>query len=73
MMSKNLKIMLFWSLLFPLIITVIRILIDYLLGREIMWFSYTADSLGIVAGGAIFAGPLMIQVLKLKEDKEANS
>ncbi|GAA0493877.1 hypothetical protein GCM10008986_20460 [Salinibacillus aidingensis] len=68
-MPKGLKIMLFWSLVFPTIITILRIITDYVLGKEIELFSYTAVFLGIGAGGLIFVGPLMYFVSKSKEKK----
>lgn len=60
-MSKGLKIMLFWSLGFPVIITILLIITDYFLGRDIELFSYSA------AGGLIFAGPLYYYISKSQE------
>lgn len=67
-MSKGLKIMLFWSLVFPVIITILRILTDYILGRDIEMFSYLAVFLGIAAGGLVFGGPLNYLIAKSKEE-----
>lgn len=66
-MPKGVKIMLFWSLGFPVIVTILRIIIDYILGRNIELVSYSAVFLGIVAGGLIFAGPLNYLVSKSKD------
>ncbi|GAA0323100.1 hypothetical protein ACFQ4Z_20380 [Oceanobacillus oncorhynchi subsp. oncorhynchi] len=66
-MSKGLKIILFWSLAFPAIITIGRIIIDYFLGREIELISFTAVFLGTCAAGLIFGGPLVYLVSKSKE------
>ncbi|WP_433957094.1 hypothetical protein [Cytobacillus horneckiae] len=54
-MSKGLKIILFWSLVIPAIITILRIITDSFLGRGIELFSYSAVFLGIAAAGLIFA------------------
>ncbi|MEI3614669.1 hypothetical protein [Pseudogracilibacillus sp. SO30301A] len=67
-MSKGLKIMLFWSLGFPVIITILRIITDYFLGRDIELFSYSAVFLGIAAGGLVFVGPLNYFISKSQED-----
>ncbi|SFE28259.1 hypothetical protein SAMN05216238_1127 [Lentibacillus persicus] len=67
-MSKGLKIMLFWSLGFPVIITFLRIITDYFLGRDIELLSYSAVFLGIVAAGLIFAGPLNYFIPKSQEN-----
>jgi len=64
MMSKGLKIMLFWSLGMPIIITILRIITDYILGCDIELFSYSAVFLGIAAGGLIFGGPLNYYISK---------
>jgi hypothetical protein len=66
---KGLKIMLFWSLVFPTIATIIRIIIDFILEKEIELFSYTAVFLGIGLAGLIFAGPLMYLISKSNEEK----
>ncbi|MEI3607294.1 hypothetical protein SPD48_16565 [Pseudogracilibacillus sp. SE30717A] len=66
-MSKGLKIMLFWTLGCPSIITVLRIITDYFLGRDIDWFSYSAVFLGIAAAGLIFVGPLNYFISKARE------
>lgn len=67
-MSKGIFIMLFWALIFPTVITLVRILIDYLLEKEIELLSYTAVFFGIGAAGLIFVGPLMYLVSKSRED-----
>ncbi|WP_339284904.1 hypothetical protein [Oceanobacillus sp. FSL K6-3682] len=41
-MSKGLKIILLWSLAFPAIITIGRMIIDSILSREMEFISYTA-------------------------------
>ncbi|MEN2766095.1 hypothetical protein [Ornithinibacillus xuwenensis] len=66
-MSKGLKVMLFWSLIFPVIVTVLRIIIDFFLGRDIELLSYTAVFLGFVVGGIIFVGPLNYLIHKSKK------
>lgn len=67
-MSKGLKTMLFWSLGFPVIITIFRIITDYFLGRDIEMFTYSTVFLGIAAGGLIFAGPLNYYIAKSREE-----
>jgi len=59
--------MLFWSLVSPVIVTILIITIDYFSGREIELFSYSAVFLGIAAGGLIFAGPLNYFISKSQE------
>lgn len=66
-MRKGLKIMLFWSLGFPVIISIVRIITDYFLGRDIELFSYSAVFLGTAAAGLIFAGPLNYFISKSRE------
>lgn len=66
-MSKGLKIMLFWSLIFPVIITIFRIITDYFLSREIELLAYSAVFLGIAAGGLLFIGPLNYFISTSKE------
>lgn len=66
-MPKVLKIMLFWSIGFPVIVTVLRIIIDYFLGRESELLSYSAVFFGTAAAGLIFAGPLNYFISKSKE------
>lgn len=68
-MSKGLKIILLWSLAFPAIITIGRMIIDSILGREMEFISYTAVFLGMGAAGLIFGGPLVYLVSKSKEEK----
>lgn len=65
--SKGLKIMLFWSLGFPVIITTFRMIIDYFVSRNIEMVSYSAVFLGTVAAGLIFAGPLHYFISKSNE------
>ncbi|WP_042221641.1 hypothetical protein [Oceanobacillus manasiensis] len=65
-MPKLLKIMLFWTLAFPTIITILRIITDYLLGKDIELLSYSAVFLGIAAAGLIFGGPLYYLIYKHK-------
>jgi len=67
--SKGLKIILLWSLAFPAIITIGRIIVDSILGREIELISYTVVFLGMGAAGLIFGGPLVYLVTKSKEEK----
>lgn len=59
--------MLFWTLGFPVIITILRIITDSFLGRDIELFSYSAVFLGIAAGGLIFSGPLNYFISKSQE------
>jgi len=67
-MSKGLKIMLFWSLGFPIIITFLRIITDYVLGRDIIFTSHLAIFIGTAVGGLIFAGPLNYYIAKSREN-----
>lgn len=64
-MSKGLTIILFWSLVIPAIITILRIITDSFLGRGIELFSYSAVFLGIAAAGLIFARPLNYLHIKI--------
>lgn len=66
-MRKGIKIILFWSLVFPIIITILRIFTDIITGKEIELFSYTAVFLGIATAGLIFAGPLRYLISKSNE------
>ncbi len=66
-MSKGLKIKLFCSLGLPVIITILRIITDYFLDRDIELFSYSAVFLGTVVAGLIFAGPLNYYISKSRE------
>lgn len=59
--------MLFWTLAFPSLITILRIITDYILGKDIELLSYSATFLGIAAAGLIFARPLNYFILKSKE------
>ena len=68
MLFKGLKIMLFWSLGMPIIVTILRIITDYILARNIELFSYSAVFLGTAAGGLIFAGPLNYFIWKSQEE-----
>jgi len=63
-MSKGLKTILFGSLGFPMIVTILRIMIDYLLERNIDLFSYSAIFLGTATAGLIFVGPLNYYISK---------
>ncbi|WP_430786680.1 hypothetical protein VBD025_14445 [Virgibacillus flavescens] len=54
-MSKKLKTILFWSIVFPLLTTALRLIIDFLLGREIAWISYTGVYLGATVVGLAIA------------------
>ncbi|MUK90624.1 hypothetical protein GMD78_19895 [Ornithinibacillus sp. L9] len=67
-MPKGLKIMLFWTLVFPIIITILRISTDYILSKDIELVSYSAVFLGTAAGGLVFAGPLNYLISKSKEE-----
>ncbi len=58
--------MLFWTLAIPTIITILRIITDYILGKDIELLSYSAVFLGIAAAGLIFAGPLNYLISKPK-------
>lgn len=53
----------------PAIVTILRIPVDYFLGREIELFSYTAIFLGMAAAGLIFGAPLVYTIVKNKEEK----
>ncbi|WP_405097074.1 hypothetical protein [Oceanobacillus sp. FSL H7-0719] len=66
-MSKGLKLMLFWVLVFPAAVTITRIIIDFFIGNHIELISYSAVFLGSAAAGLIIAGPLHYPVLKSKE------
>lgn len=66
-MPKGLKIMVFWSLIFPAIITILRIFIDYIFDKDIELLSYTATFLGIATAGLVFGGPLYYLISKSKE------
>ena len=59
--------MLFWSLGFPVIIAILRIITDYFLGRNIELFSYSAVFFGSAAAGLIFVGPLNYYIAKSQE------
>lgn len=63
-MSKGLKMMLFWSLGFPVIVTALRIITDFLLGKEVELSSYLPVFLGIAAAGFIFVGPFHYYIAK---------
>lgn len=67
-MSKVLKIMVFWTVGIPVIVTLLRIIVDFLIGRDIELFSYSAVFLGIAAGGLIFTGPLHYFISKSQEN-----
>lgn len=67
-MSKGLKIMIFWTVGFPTIITILRIVTDFFLDRHIELFAYSAVFLGIALGGLIFAGPLNYFISKSQEN-----
>lgn len=62
--------MLFWTLVFPTIVTILRIIIDCVLDRNIEFLSYSAVFFGIAAAGLIFAGPLFILYQNLKRSRE---
>ncbi|RLL48431.1 hypothetical protein D8M04_03995 [Oceanobacillus piezotolerans] len=66
-MQKGPKIMLFWTLVFPTIITILFIIKDYILGNDIEILSYSAVYLGIAAGGLVFGGSLIYLISKSKE------
>ena len=66
-MSIGLKTMLFWALGFPVIVTLLRMGIDYLLGNNMDLLSYSAVFLGVAAAGLIFGGPLNYLITKSKE------
>ncbi|SET18935.1 hypothetical protein SAMN05421676_103174 [Salinibacillus kushneri] len=67
-MPRLLRIMLFWTLVIPIIITILRIITDYILGKDIELLSYLPVFLGISAAGLIFAGPLNYFISKSKEN-----
>ncbi|TQS75195.1 hypothetical protein DX933_07600 [Ornithinibacillus gellani] len=67
-MPRLLKIMLFFTLGLPSLVTVLRIATDSLLGNPLDWFSYTASFFGIAAGGLIFATPLYYLISKSNEE-----
>ncbi|TGB03641.1 hypothetical protein [Halobacillus salinus] len=66
-MPKILKVLIFWTLIVPTIITILRIALDFFLGREVELLSYSAVFLGIAAAGLVFAGPLNYLISKSKE------
>lgn len=65
-MPKVFKIMLFWTLAAPAIVTFLRIIIDYLLGKNIELLSYSTVFIGLALAGLIFSGPLYYLVSKSK-------
>ncbi|MFC3040467.1 hypothetical protein ACFOGI_09440 [Virgibacillus xinjiangensis] len=67
-MSTGWKLMLFWTLGFPAILTSLRILTDVFTIEEIIWVDYTAVFLGAAVAGLLFAGPLRILMEKAKEE-----
>ncbi|GLO68126.1 MULTISPECIES: hypothetical protein [Oceanobacillus] len=67
-MSKGVKIMMFAALVLPAFITIFRIILDYFLGREMEWMSYSTVFFGSAVGGLFFAGPLMYTIFKTKEN-----
>ncbi|OIJ17963.1 hypothetical protein BKP45_20630 [Anaerobacillus alkalidiazotrophicus] len=67
-MSKFLKTMLFWVLIFPILATAISILISYFRGAPIEASSYLSNLLGFAVGGIVI-GFVMYNVQKLKEEK----
>ncbi|MFD2706717.1 hypothetical protein [Salibacterium lacus] len=67
-MPKSLPVILSWTIGIPAAITVLRIGIDYGLGRDIEWLSYVPLFLGTAAAGLVFAGPLRYAVHHLKKD-----
>ncbi|WP_345240623.1 hypothetical protein [Pontibacillus salipaludis] len=66
-MPKIIKVMLFWTLVAPTIITILLMIIEYSVGKDVELLSYSAIFLGIAAGGLIFAGPLNYLIAKSKE------
>ncbi|MDY0393914.1 hypothetical protein ACFSMW_16400 [Virgibacillus halophilus] len=67
-MSKGLKIMLFWSVAAPVMITIIRIIKDYFMGEDFDLISYSAIFLGFAFGGVLFMGPINYFISKSKGD-----
>ncbi|MHA6253311.1 hypothetical protein [Oceanobacillus sp. CAU 1775] len=66
-MRKNVKIILFWSIAAPVIVTLIRMIIDFSLGNRIELLSYLPVFVGIALAGLIFGGPLHYLAIKSKE------
>lgn len=67
-MAKGLKIMLFWSVVAPVIITIIRIIKDYSIGKDIDLLSCLAIFLGCAIAGLLFAGPIKYFISKSEGD-----
>ncbi|MDQ0159958.1 hypothetical protein J2S77_001945 [Alkalibacillus salilacus] len=68
-MPRGLKIILFSSLILPTIITILRIITDYILGREIELFSYTAVFLGKATAGLVIVAPLLYFVSRSNDEQ----
>lgn len=57
--------MLFWSLEFPVINTILRIIADYFLGWDIELVSYSAVFLSVAAGGGGFCCTSKLLYIKI--------
>ncbi|MGY4690916.1 hypothetical protein [Salibacterium sp. K-3] len=57
-MSKRWMVMMVcWAIVVPAIVTILRLGIDYIVGNNMEWLSYSAVFLGTAAEGLIFTGP----------------
>ncbi|NIK13452.1 hypothetical protein FHR85_002917 [Alkalibacillus almallahensis] len=65
-MSKLVKTMLSWIILFPILTTSLLIVIDYFMGIPIELTSYSPYLLGFAVGG-MFSGLLMYYIQGLNE------
>ncbi|KHE67382.1 hypothetical protein [Halobacillus sp. BBL2006] len=68
-MGNLIKSILYWGLIFPVGFVIIRILIDYMFGREVTLISYIPVYLGSLIAGLVFVGPLMYLVSRLRKRK----
>ncbi|MCM3740084.1 hypothetical protein M3210_07355 [Oceanobacillus luteolus] len=71
-MAKGLKIMFYWSFVFPILVTFFRISFDVLLGNEIVWMSHIAFFLATIFAGLIFGGPLNFLIFKYYAKKRVS-
>lgn len=74
-MAKGLKIMFYWSFVFPILVTFFRIsfdVLDVLLGNEIVWMSHIAFFLATIFAGLIFGGPLNFLIFKYYAKKRVS-
>lgn len=68
-MSKGLKIMLLATIGIPSLVTLVLFFIDFTVGKEIQFASYSPIFLGLAAGGLIFGGPLLYLISKSQENQ----